>query len=180
LVMAGENFGEGFVALLSLDDGHALWQENGLWGTELHEIRGFDVFANEEFVVSGAGELENARVTQAQQVIWSTPPGGFWGNRHILEIGGPEETVAGRGTLELVGVYDSDGTPRWQTAGDVVAIDPSGDVFVINDDVLEKHAGADGALICSTVLSHSGSGLAIDEDGAPIVTGGGWVTKYSP
>jgi outer membrane protein assembly factor BamB len=180
IFIAGEIYGEGFVSLLSLDDGHVLWNETGMWGTNLHQILGFDVFANEEFAVSGYGDLEIARVTQDQQVIWSAPIPDYWDDYHILEIGGPDETVAGRATSELMGVYDSDGTPRWETAADSVAIDPNGDVFVINDDVLEKHAGADGALICSTVLSDSGYGLVIDEDGAPVVSGGGWITKYSP
>jgi hypothetical protein len=176
-VFAGcENTSQGFVLELDVDQGTTLWVEGGLWGIEMHEIHAFDVFANEEFAVVGTFYEVN-RITQNQQVLWSTAPGQ---NVYFsLDVGGPDETVAAHTNPNVVDVLDADGSPRWQTAGSHAAVDPNGDVFVINGSDLEKRAGVDGALICTTALPQTGR-LALDEQGFPVVLDSESITKYSP
>jgi cysteine-rich repeat protein len=174
----GDSHYDGFVAEVDLDFGDALWSTAGLWDIELHEMEALDVFDNGEFAVI-AYDGRVARITQNQQAIWSTLPGiGPQGN--MIDVGGPFETIAAVRTQDVVDIFDANGNPQWQTPGSAAVVDPNGDVYVIVDDALEKRAGADGALLCSTALPMPGRWLAIDELGAPIVLDDQAITKYAP
>jgi hypothetical protein len=168
----------GWVAEVAVDGGFPLWSAASLWGIELHEIDVLDVFDDGEFaVVSFDGKV--ARITPDEQVAWVTAAAGF-SNAERIDVGGPFETVAAVRAGNVVDVFDANGNPQWQTPGTSVRVDPDGDLFVIVGDALEKRAGADGALLCTTVLPLPGYSLAIDEQGAPIVLDSQSITKYSP
>jgi outer membrane protein assembly factor BamB len=174
----GDSHYEGFVAEVDIAQGDVLWTRMGLWNIELHEMEALGVFDNGKFAVI-AYDGRVARITQNEQAVWSTAPGmGPQGN--MIDVGGPFETIAAIRTEDVVDVFDADGNPQWQTPGSAAVVDPNGDVYVIVGDSLEKRAGADGALLCTTALPLPGQWLAIDELGAPIVLDDQAITKYAP
>jgi outer membrane protein assembly factor BamB len=169
----------GMLKEIDADTGMPLWGTSSLWDSDLQSIDAMDVFANGEFVIIGNDE-RLARITQDHQIVWSLPPTPGYSNQ-VIDIGGPIETIAARRQNNIVEVLDADGTPRWQIAGRSVEVDPNGDVFlIVNGGFIEKRAGADGALLCSTPLPASPNSLALDEWGFPIVREYTSISKYSP
>ena len=172
---AGTRSPNGFIVEIDLDSGDRLWEEAGLWGNDLFEIQGLDVFANGEFAVRGHdGQIK--RVAQGQQELWSTAVNG----NGELDVGGPSERVAVGLQSGVVQVLDSGGNALWQTPGGWLAVDPSGDVFVGVGDQLEKRAGEPGDLLCAIALPSPVRSLAVDEQGAPVVLDDLSITKYGP
>jgi hypothetical protein len=121
-----------------------------------------------------------ARISQDEQVVWTQPPDVAV--PATIDVGGPLETIAVHRSLDLVEVREPDGNLRWQTPGQVVQVDPNGDVVHMRVDGLavEKRSGADGSLLCT--FPAAGTEIAIDELGFIIVASDNppTVSKFSP
>src|SRR5262249_53253170 len=99
-----------------------------------------------------------------------------------IDVGGPLETIAVHRDVDLVEVREPDGSARWQTPGQVVQVDPNGDVVLMSVDGLAvaKRSGPDGSFLCT--FPAAGSEIALDEQGFIVVASGNpnTVSKYSP
>jgi cysteine-rich repeat protein len=167
------------LAELDPEEGDDLWLVSGDWGIGLEWIRALDVFVDGEFViVDQDGAL--VRITQDEQVVWSLPPGSDV--PPTIDVGGPLETIAVHREVDLVEVREPDGSERWQTPGQVVQVDPNGDVVLMSADGLavEKRSGADGSLVCT--FPAAGFEIALDEWGFIVVASSNpsMVSKYTP
>jgi cysteine-rich repeat protein len=167
------------LAELDPEEGDDLWLVSSDWGIGLEWIRALDVFVDGQFViVDQDGAL--ARITQDEQVVWSLPPGSDV--PPTIDVGGPLETIAVHREVDLVEVREPDGSERWQTPGQVVQVDPNGDVVLMSADGLavEKRSGADGSLVCT--FPAAGFEIALDEWGFIVVASSNpsMVSKYTP